>query len=278
MLFHFAAGGLTTPARAARLRCLERHVRQASDGQYKIQDYLEWIASEGLSVPSRQTLHDDCAFYAAFCDDVEYGNGDKWLRINPTVDRDAIRWFMGTGWETLSVRPRLSSAVARALLMAQQERREIQLVYAKLEQLGQGISQAETWRVIPHHVIPGLDSAYMGMWLHSGRLATFNLARIIGRVSQTGQGIEHYAPIREQPVQDYQLHCADVSLLTQLRTQYRGLEARSPHQLQTTTDPPTQHFLEEMLQGWTWRITQRRGGYPPASLIWTALHSKEDDS
>lgn len=278
MLFQWNISELTTPARTARLRCLERHIRRASDGRYKIQDYLEWLDADLLPIPSRQTLHDDVAFYAAVCDDVVYGNGDKWLRLNPAADRDAVRWFMGAGWETLPVRPRLSSSVARCLLLAQQEHREVQLLYAKLEQLGQGISQAETWRVIPHHVAPGLDSAYMGMWLHSGRLATFNLARIIGRVAQTGEGSERYAPAQEAASQPYHVHCADPAILTQLRTQYQGLESHGPHHLYTVTDPSTQHFLEEMLQGWTWRTTQRRDAYPPAPLSWTLLQSEEDES
>ncbi len=277
MLFHFAAEGLTAPARAQRIRCLERHIRQISDGQYKIQDYLEWLEMEDLAVPSRQALHDDLAFYATLCDDVDYGHGNKWLRVNPNVDRDALRWFMGAGWESLAVRPRLSSSAARCLLMAQQEHREVEMLYAKLDQLGQGIAQAETWRVIPHHVVPGLDSAYMSMWLHSGRRATFNLARIIGRVTQTGQGIARYAPTPDEPIQPYQIDCADSKILTQLRTQYRGLETQSAHQLRAAADPPTQHFLEEMLQGWAWRTSRRRGS-AASPLTWTQSHYEEEPS
>lgn len=276
MLFHQAPTSLTTDARATRIRCLERHVRQASDGQYKIQDYLEWLQAAHIPVPSRQALHDDVAFYAALCDDMDYGRGSKWMRIDPGVDRDAIHWFMGSGWTDLPVRPRLSSAVARCLLMAQYEQHEVQFLYAKLEQLGRGLAQAETWRVIPHHVAPGLDSAYMVMWLHSGRVATFNLARIIGRVMQTGQGTAHYAPARDEAVRSYAVRCPDEDLLTQLRTQYGGLDVHDSQGFTVTTEPSIQHFLGEMLQGWIWRTTHRRGVSEPRSLTWTVIDPKED--
>lgn len=277
MIFRYTVENLTTPARSQRIHCLEAHIRQASNGRYKIQDYLEWLEVAGLAIPSRQTLHDDVAFYASLCDDIDYGHGDKWLRINPDVDRDAVRWFLGAGWGALAVRPRLSSSTARCLLMAYEEHREVELLYAKLEQLGQGIAQAETWRVIPHHVTPGLDSAYMSMWLHSGRLATFNLARIIGRVAQTGQSADRYAPVQDEAPQPYQIHCVDPGILTQLRTQYRGLDALDPHQLGTTADPATQHFLEEMLQGWAWRTSSRRGN-AAAPLTWTKSDFEEEPS
>ena len=271
MLFQFSPEALTAPARSRRILCLERHVRQASEGRYKVQDYLEWLDTDKIPIPSRQTLHDDMAFYATLCDDVDYGEGSKWLRLNPAIDRDAVRWFMGGGWEALAVRPRLSSSVARCLLMAQRENREVQFLYTKLEQLGHGISQAETWRVIPHHIVPGLDSAYLSMRLRSGRLATFNLARIVGRVTQTGHGDARYQPVQEELIQPYQIDCPDSHLVTQLQAQYQGLTILGSHQLLTSADPSTQHFLAEMLQGWIWRTTQRTGNVGSISLTWTVL-------
>ncbi len=277
MLFQFSPEALTAPARSRRIRCLERHIRQTSEGRYKVQDYLEWLDTDKIPIPSRQTLHDDMAFYSALCDDVDYGAGSKWLHVNPAIGRDVVRWFMGGGWETLIVRPRLSSSVARCLLMAQKEDREVQFLYSKLEQLGQGISRAETWRVIPHHIVPGLDSAYLSMRLHSGRLATFNLARIIGRVTQTGQGGARYQPIQEEGIQSYRIDCPDSNIVTQLRAQYQGLTVLGSHQLSTSVDPPTQHFLAEMLQGWILRTAKRKGASGVTPLTWTLLTKEEND-
>lgn len=275
MLFRRLPDSITSATRRDRIRCLERHVRQTSNGKYKVQDYLEWLLEEHLPIPTRQTLHEDMAFYAGLCDDIEYGNSDKWLRINPSSDGDAVRWFMGAGWDSMPIRPRLSSSIARCLLMAQEEKKEVQFLYAKLEQLGKGVSQAETWRVIPHHIVPGMDSAYMGMRLRSGRIATFNLARIVGRVAQTGKGEELYKPIQEEPSHSYRIQCPKATILNQLQTQYQGLMSHGPDLLSSSIDPPTKHFLKEMFQGWAWRTLARSGDNHDVRLTWSLI-TEED--
>lgn len=252
---------LTAPPRHQRLLCLERHVRNKSDGRYKIQDYREWLEQDGITIPkSRQALHDDFSFYATFCDDIDYGSHSKWLRLNSSVDEDAVAWFMGTSWANSPVRPRLSSSVARCLLMGLKGQREVSFLYAKREQMGHGVARAETWRVIPHHVVPGLDSAYMGMWLHSGKIATFNLARIVGRVNQTGEGNHAYAPAEYSDAKTYRIEHPDAMLLTKLHTQFFGFKRIGPHILETRLRPDEQYFLESMLPNWAIRTSPQITG------------------
>jgi len=256
MLLSLQRTPLTAPQRHQRLLCLERHVRTKSDGQYKIQDYREWLENDGIKIPkSRQALHDDFAFYAAFCDDVDYGANSKWLSLNPSIDEDAVAWFMGASWANYPVRPRLSSTVARCLLMALHSQREVSFLYTKREQMGHGVARAETWRVIPHHVFPGLDSAYIAMWLHSGKIATFNLARIIGRVSQTGKGKDTYAPAQYSDATTYRIEHSNAMLLTKLHMQYLGFERIGSHILETQLRADEQYFLESMLPNWATRTT-----------------------
>lgn len=269
MLLQYQRLPHATAPRWKRLLCLEGHLRKSSEGRYKIQDYLEWIEMDGLVTPGRQALHDDFAYYSALCDDVEYGSGSHWLVINSSVADDALTWFLGAGWITAAIRPRLSSSICRCLLLAKEERQEVRFTYAKLNQLGRGVAEAETWRVIPVSVLPGLDSAYMGMWLHSGKVAHFNLARVLGQVSRTTRDSSSYLPI-ERPIEEhYVVDHDDRDILNKIRTQFAGLHDDPQRAgLGITLLGDQTFFVKEMLNSWCQRIQQRALIEKPHGLRW----------
>ncbi len=279
MLLHFESVPRTTSPRWARLLCLERHVRQASWGRYKIQDYREWLDAEHLPQPRRQALHDDFALYAKLCDDVDYGSHGKWLSILPAPNHDAIAWFLGYAWLRSPLQPRLSSSVARCLLLAQIHQREVILTYAKLEQQGRMVTDAEVWRAIPFTLIPGLDSAYMGFWIHSGKIAHFNLARIIGEVKWTGNDSAQYAPPIIQDEKTTLAVQGDDRLLDKLAVQFTGW-TQIPHDKTLSVNIPDElrFFSQEMLQGWQQRIIRRLSDLALSPLRWEITSDKADPS
>ena len=119
-----------------RAKVLERRLRRASDGSVKIREYGEWIEEMGLPVPSRQTLRLDIERYAAWCDDLIYGENKKSLIIDPHVREDAIRYFLGEPWVDSPLKPKLSSSVCRCLLLAMHLKEEVEFQYAALPQEG----------------------------------------------------------------------------------------------------------------------------------------------
>jgi hypothetical protein len=204
-----------------RLEVLERRLRRASEGGMKLGDYATWLRDAGLALPSRQTLRSDMERYAQHCDDLVYGDHQKSLRINVHIERDAICYFLGEPWLASPLKPKLSSAVCRCLLLAMHLREEVEFPYAALPQLG----HAPTFKIhrgVPLRTLPGIDSGYMAVWLEQGALMHINLARIRGRVAFTGHDIGHYQPPPPNPDVILSVHCANQQSLERCAGQFAG--------------------------------------------------------
>ncbi len=180
-------------AALTRIKILEERLRVSSDGTMKVTEYGEWIREAGVAVPTRQTLHRDIERYTAWCDDIEYGDGRKILKINPHASRDALRYFLGEPWVDSPMKPKLSSSVCRCFLLSIALKREIEFPYGALPKEGAPPTY-KIHRGVPLRTIPGSDSGYMAIWQRDGRVFIINLARVQGRVSLTGSDIRNYSP------------------------------------------------------------------------------------
>jgi len=206
---------------------LEAHLRRRSEGQISVRQYRSLLQNQGVNVPrSARTLQEDLRRYAAYCDDVIYGGHIKNLKLDPFASRDAVAWLLGHPWLDSPLKPHLSSACLRCLLLAQVSQAEIQMQYRRLRQ------PHEPWvpevvTGIPVRFIPGADSGYVQLHMAEGRLANFNLARVEQFISLTGRTTEHYsllAPARQFAMV---IETRDVHLLDRLCRQFRGLKKQS---------------------------------------------------
>lgn len=202
-----------------RLECLEARLRRSSQGQITIADYAEWLQDDRIPAVSRVTLHQDLRRYAQLFDDVEYGEGKKHLVVNPAAGEDARRWLMGYAWGDHPLRPRLSSSVARCLLLAQIARQEVRFTYRSVS----GAS-FRLWRGIPYGLIAGPDSAYIRLWMKDGRISHFDLARIHGVVEWTGASTSSYSCPRTDPPCRLTVTFTHSDLLSRLVNQFQGFD------------------------------------------------------
>ena len=200
-----------------RLECLETRLRRSSRGQITIADYAEWLQDDRIPAVSRVTLHQDFRRYARLFDDVEYGEGKKHLVINSAAGEDARRWLMGYAWGEHPLRPRLSSSVARCLLLAQITRQEVCFTYRSVA----GTS-FRLWRGSPYGLIAGSDSAYIRMWMEDGRIIHFDLARIHGVVEWTGASTSSYPCPETDPPCKLTVTFTHPELLARLVNQFQG--------------------------------------------------------
>lgn len=248
-----------------RLECLEFHVRQSSQGSIRQRQYVEWLEDAGIPVPGHSTMNLDFLRYKDLCDDIEYGDGKRLMRINPHATRDACRWFLGEPWATSSsvdqdsnaqdtvsthpLRPRLFSSVARCVLSAWVHGQEIELSYA-------AVFSNATYRVhrgVPVGVLPGSDSGYVRLWRPDGRVTFLAIERIIGLVKWTHASTEHYV----QPFSPYEetveFHINDESLLQRCAAQFSGLQRTSKHTAILTA--PSDHILMivDIVEAWIYR-------------------------
>ncbi len=210
-----------------RLIALEGYLRRRSEGQIALREYRVLLQELGLEVPrSARTLQEDLRRYATYCDDILYGEHAKSLKLDPFASHDAVAWLLGRPWLDAPLKPHLSSACLRCLLLAQISQAEIQMQYRRLRQ------PHEPWRPevltgIPVRFIPGADSGYVQLHMVDGRLANLNLARVEQFISLTGQATEHYAPLA--PPRHYAMivETQDVHLLERLCRQFQGLTKQS---------------------------------------------------
>lgn len=209
--------------RLARLSRLEAVFRRSSEGTITLDEYSNLLRSAGLRLPTERTLYEDINRYTQFCDDLIYGKRAKTLAIDPTASRDAIAWMLGVPWLDSPLRPRLSSAQLRCLLLAMRQRTEVRFQYRPLRKPG------EPWipsflRGIPLRTIPGIDSGYIQLWVADGSLMNLNLARFEeSPVSFTGVDASAYSPIRPEQTVAIRIATEDVHLQERLLKQFKRL-------------------------------------------------------
>ena len=253
---------------AERLQALERHLRRGSEGSISLRDYRFLLQEASMTIPrSSRTLQEDLRRYSAYCDDVKYGDNAKRLELDPLATRDAVVWLLGRPWLESPLKPRISSACLRCLLLAQLLHAEIQMQYRRLR------PPREPWtpdRVvgIPVRLIPGTDSGYVQLWMVDGRLANFNLARLEQFISFTEKPTDDYVPLSPQRQFEMVVETHDRQLLERLCWQFRGLkkqnETRAIMRVEASLWVMTLEILEAHI-GSTQRASLRR--VPDKSFI-----------
>lgn len=235
-----------------RLEILERNLRKSSDGSIRLADYAGWLEEADQPLPGRRTLRLDLERYVRECDDLNYGEGQKTLRINVHAGRDAVRYFLGESWLTSPLRPKLSSSVCRCLLLSMYLRQEVEFPYAALAQTG--IAPGfKVYRGIPLRTLPGADSGYMAVWLESGTVMHINLARVRGRVSFTGRGGETYQVPRQDPQRVLHIQSRDEQAMRRFLDQFTGAEWVNG-ELQIVSPESLTTMSADMIEAW-WRRT-----------------------
>lgn len=246
-----------------RLEILEFHLRQSSRGTIRQQQYVQWLTDAGVEVPGHSTLNLDFRRYRDMCDDIEYGNGTRLMRINQHATRDATRWFLGEPWvsqtngdsepktvySTHPLQPRLFSSVVRCLLSAWVHQQEVELTYV-------AASLNSTFRVhrgVPIGVLPGADSGYVRLWRPDGRVSFLAMERIIGSVEWTHGPIKHYTrplPPHEDTVE---FHVSDELLLRRCVSQFPGLRPTSKHTATLTAPSDYILMIVDLVETWLYR-------------------------
>jgi len=212
--------------RLVRLSCLEVALRRSSEGAMTLDEYSGLLRTAGIRLPTERTLYEDISRYALFCDDLVYGKHAKTLEIDPTASRDAVAWMLGAPWLDSPLRPRLSSAQLRCLLLAMRQRAEVRFQYRPLRKPG------DPWTPtfltgIPLRTIPGIDSGYIQLWVANGSLLNLNLARFEeSPVSFTSVDASAYSPPRPEKTVEIRITTEDVHLQERLLKQFKGLQKR----------------------------------------------------
>jgi hypothetical protein len=207
-----------------RLTALEACLRRHSVGGISLREYRVLLQDAGIAVPrSDRTLQEDLRRYAAYCDDVKYGGHAKRLVLDPLASRDAVVWVLGRPWLESPLKPHISSACLRCLLLAQVSRAEVQMQYRRLRQAHEPwVPDSVTG--IPMRLIPGTDSGYVQLHMQDGRLANFNLARLEQSVGFTEKSTDCYVSISPQRQFELVVETRDTQLLERLCWQFRGLK------------------------------------------------------
>jgi hypothetical protein len=264
-----------------RLMALEAYLRRRSEGQIAVREYRSLLQDLGLDVPrSARTLQEDLRRYAAYCDDVIYGGHAKSLKLDPFASRDAVVWLVGRSWLDSPLKPHLSSACLRCLLLAQVSHAEIQMQYRRLRQ------PHEPWvpevvTGIPIRFIPGADSGYVQLHMADGRLANFNLARVEQFIHMTEQPTDHYAPLAPPRQFEMVIDTQDMHLLDRLCRQFHGLRKQSAQRAVIIVEESLWVMTLELLEAHiyqTQRVAQRRIPQEPFTVQLNediAIHCQE---
>jgi hypothetical protein len=264
-----------------RLMALEAHLRHCSEGQISVRKYRSLLHDQGLGVPrSARTLQEDLRRYAAYCDDVIYGGNTKSLKLDPFASRDAVAWLLGRPWLDSPLKPHLSSACLRCLLLAQVFHAEIQMQYRRLRQ------PHEPWvpevvTGIPIRFIPGADSGYVQLHMIDGRLANFNLARVEQFIRITEQPTDRYLPLSPPRQFEVVIETRDVHLLDRLCRQFHSLKKQSAQCAVMLVEESLWVMTLELLEAHIYRtqqVAQRRLLQEPFTVQLNedvTLHSQE---
>ncbi len=232
--------------RTERLIVLEQHIRRKSYGEYRLADYVAWLTEAGMKLPTRRTLHADLSSYAAFCDDIQYGEQKKSLFLLPSASRDAVGWLMGQAWLTSPLKPNLSSACLRCLLMAQQLNQEVRIFYRRLQQPNKAW-KPEGMSVKVLRIIAGTDGGYMQVQQKKQpERININLLRM-DDVEFTGISDNTYPPEPDDPDKQLIIQDDDDQLLDRLNAQYTGFQRVDKHHIQLTVPDSQALMMNDLL-------------------------------
>jgi hypothetical protein len=242
--------------RTKRLISLENILRRRSDSKMAISQYQEILEEDKIPIPTERTLQEDLRRYAHYCDDVIYGNHAKKLRLDPDATRDAIIEFLGKPWLVSPLRPRISSACARCLLLAKELKAEVTINYSRLRKPG------EPWVPkqivgIPIRAIPGADSGYFQLHIAKGYRMNLNLSRVQRFVRFTEQSTEHYVPLPEQRQLIMTVEVKDAYLLERLVAQFAGLKKLDKNHAQMVVEESLKRMTLDMLAGGRTKTSER---------------------
>ncbi len=233
--------------RTERLIVLESRLRRKSHGFMALRDYVDWLEQAGVKMPaSRRTLHEDLSRYAAFCDDVEYGENAKMLQLNSRQTRDATVWLMGQAWVDSPLKPYLPSAVVRCLLLARSEGAEVHFNYRKLRNPGEAWTANPHW-CIPLRLLPGSDAGYMEMFGRFGESYPISISRISARMEMTDRTLRDYPPLPTQKKVRLILKTQDKQLLERLEIQFKGFVKQDRETLCLELEENLLRMTEDML-------------------------------
>ncbi len=208
--------------RTERLIVLENHLRRRSHGGMALRDYVEWLEQAGIKKPSsRRTLYEDLRRYADFCDDIEYGDNNKNLQLDSTATRDATAWLMGQAWVNSPLKPYLSSAIVRCMLLAMSEKAEVHFHYKKLRNPGEPWAPNPHW-CIPLHLIPGTDAGYMEVFGQHGGRYSISISRVSAMIQITDKTLLDYPPLPPKRQARLTIKTNDIQLRERLKLQFQG--------------------------------------------------------
>ncbi len=275
MLIQLISHSLFEKPRTERLICLETHLRQKSENTITLKNYLEWLQSENITIPTRRTLNEDLKRYADFCDDVHYGGDTKSLSLEPKATKDAITWFMGNAWLDAPLRPKLSSSCVRCLLLARELQAEVDFPYSALRKPGEAWIP-KTARGIPLRLIPGADSGYMQLWREWGGKSIFNLARIPKHVCFTGNSAQDYAPLQEEQFVLITVESDDRFILERLKKQFPNFVVEGKHRVILKIEKSVALMTTDMLRAHLVRTQSSDRSIPFKQEIGNATFYYED--
>lgn len=254
--------------RLRRLRLLERALfTELPDTlpSLRTEDYAEILVAGGelenagqamTDAASRRLLERDLRDYAGWCDAFvprPTGRGSG-FEIDIHAERDAIRFFLGEAWLDEPLRPRLSSAIARALLLAQADGAELRFGYRAARRAGESW-QAQHTCGQPLALMPGSDSAYLQLW-NGEQLFRINLARILPPVIRTGRQLPA-APGSNHVVR-YRLEFAQEEAARALVDHFHGLK-RSGTRIEFALPETRAVMTLDRLAAYLWRTQDRPG-------------------
>lgn len=232
--------------RTERLIVLEQHLRRKAYGEFKLVNYIEWLEHTDIKCPNRRTLHEDLRRYADFCDDVIYGGTQKTFSLNIAATRDAIAWLMGQAWLTSPLKPRLSSACLRCLLMAQQLNQEVRIFYKRLRKPNEAW-QPEIITAKVLQIIAGTDGGYIQVQQKKQpERININLLRM-QTVEFTGISGNTYPPEPSDPDKQVTIQDDDIYLLERLSAQYTGFQRVDKHHIQLTVPDSQALMMNDLL-------------------------------
>jgi hypothetical protein len=205
---------------------------------------------------TRRLLERDLRDYADWCDSfVSAGAGEgTGYRIDFDADRDAIRFFLGEAWIDAPLKPRLSSAIGRAFLLAKADGVELNFGYRAIRKAG------ESWRFrsvrgCPVALVPGSDSAYVRLW-NGCELFQVNLARVSLPVERTG--VQLPPPPASGRKVGYAIELEDLEDARVLSQTFRGLRG-SGKRLELQVDAEAAVMTLDRLAAYLWRTRDRPG-------------------
>ncbi|TGO02543.1 hypothetical protein PN36_23345 [Candidatus Thiomargarita nelsonii] len=231
-----------------RLIALENVLRQHSDSSITISQYQKVLEQAAINVPTTRTLQEDLRRYGRYCDDVVYGDNAKKLRLDPDATRDAVIWLLGVPWLESPLRPRLSSACVRCLLLAKELKAEVAINYSALRKEGKPWVPQEIVG-IPIRPIPGADAGYFQLHIAaSDPRKIINLSRIQRFVSFTGQATDGYVALTPEPQFVFTLEISEPSLLNRLVAQFAGLKKENKNRAVMHVEKSLRRMTIDMLK------------------------------